>query len=259
MDSVTETAAPSSVRTGAVNGSPTVPEDKPSTDLNPMARAPSLKFPVREFYSEDPELWFWQLEATFQVNRVTTEKDKYAVVVFNLPFKVGQRSPRTIASKQEPYTTLKKVVVKETDLSNYQRSKKLHALPTLVDQCPSKLLASIRNLQPAQDCGCYCARYHLLSRMPPITRAQLVNQKDLSVDELFALADTIMLSQPYLHNLMAEVEADRHNTDVLTVRQRSSALPPSKEKKKKARVKPEICWFHGRYGKDAKSCRQPCS
>ena len=63
--------------------------------------------------------------------------------------------------------------VKETDLSNYQQSEKLHALPSLGDQHPSELLASIRNLQPVQDWGCYCARYLFLSKMPPITRAQL--------------------------------------------------------------------------------------
>ena len=68
--------------------------------------------------------------------------------------------------------------MKETDLFDYQRSEKLHALPALGDQQPSDLLASIRNLQPGQDCGCYCSRYQFLSRMPPITRAQLVNQKD---------------------------------------------------------------------------------
>ena len=94
--------------------------------------------------------------------------------------------------------------------------------------------------------------------MPSISRAQLVNQKDLLVDELAAFADTIMLSQANLHNLMAEVKAHHHNSDILTVRQHSSASPtlPNK-KKKKARVKPEICWFHGKYGKDAKSCSCP--
>ena len=96
--------------------------------------------------------------------------------------------------------------------------------------------------------------------MPPLTRAQLVNQKDLTVDELAALTNTIMLFQANLHNLMGEVEADCHNSEVLTVRQRSSASPtPSKEKKKmKTRVKPETCWFHMKFGQDAKSCRQPC-
>ena len=159
------------------------------------------------------------------------------MVVSNLPFKVVQGILRTIASEKEPYTILKQLVIKETDLSDYQRSEKLHSLPALRDQRPSELLASIGSLQPVQDCGCYCARYQFLSRMPPITRAQLVNQKHLSVDELAALADTIMLSQANLHNLMAEVEADRHNSDVLTVRQHSSASPPPKEKKKKAREK----------------------
>ena len=141
--------------------------------------------------------------------------------------------------------------MKEVDLSDYQ----LHALPALGDQHPSELLASVLNLQPVQDIRCYWARYQFLSRMPPITRAQLVNQKDLSVDKLAALADT-MLSQANLHNLMAEVEADHHNTNVLTIHQCSSASWPPKEE---ATVKLDICWFHGRYGKDAKSCRQPCS
>ena len=142
-----------------------------------VARALSLKFPVPEFYTEDPDFWFWQLEAVFQVNRVPTEKDKYAVVVSHLLFKVVRLILRTIASRQEQYTILMELVVKETDLSDHQRSEKLHTLPALGDQRPSERLASICNLQPVQDWGCYCARYQLLSRMPPITRAQLVNQK----------------------------------------------------------------------------------
>ena len=80
--------------------------------------------------------------------------------------------------------------------------------------------------------------------MAPITRAQLVNQKDLSVDELAALADTIMLSQASVQSVLAKVDADRHNADVLTIPQRpsASASPPPKEKKK---GKPELCWLTG--------------
>ena len=141
-------------------------------------------------------------------------------------------------TEDKPYTTLKELVVKETDLSDYQ----LHALPALGDQRPSELLASIRNLQPVQDCGCYCSRYQFLSRMLPIIRAQLVNQKDLSVDELAALADTISLSQASVQSLLAEVNANRHNAEVLAVHQRptASAPPPLKEKKK---GKAEVCCF----------------
>ena len=46
-------------------------ENKPDTDLNPVSRAPNLRFPVLEFFSEDPDLWFFQLEAMIIVNRVT--------------------------------------------------------------------------------------------------------------------------------------------------------------------------------------------
>ena len=58
------------------------------------------------------------------------EKDKYAVVVLNLPYKIIQFIPCDILSKPDPYNTIKNLVVKETDLSDYQRSEKLHALPS---------------------------------------------------------------------------------------------------------------------------------
>ena len=92
--------------------------------------------------------------------------------------------------------------------------------------------------------------------MPPITRAQLVNQKDLTVDEHAALADTIMLSQASVQSVLAEVDADCHNAEVLAVRQHpsTSAPPPPKEKKK---GKTELCWFHQKWGGEAKSCRKP--
>ena len=137
------------------------------------------------------------------MNKVVTKKDKYAVVLSNLPYKIIHRIPRDTLSKPDPYNTIKNQGVKETDLSDYQGLEKLHTLPALGDQRPSELLASIRNLQPEPNCKCYCSRYQFLSWMPPITRAQLVSKKDLSLDELAALANDIMLSQTAINNLMA--------------------------------------------------------
>ena len=74
-------------------------------------------------------------------------------------------------------------------------------------------------------------------------------QQELSVNELAELTDTIMLSQASVQSVLAEVDSDRHNAEVLPLRSRPSA-PPQKEKKK-----PELC----KWGKKAKSCRSPCS
>ena len=90
-----------------------VPATEPKADLdtNPVSKGPpNLRFPVPAFFTDDPDLWFFQLEATFIVNRVTTE-DKYAVVVANLPYSVVRRIPRTLASETSPYTILKELVV----------------------------------------------------------------------------------------------------------------------------------------------------
>ena len=56
------------------------------------------------------------------MNKVPTEKDKYAVVVINLSFKIIRHIPSDTLSKLDPYNTIKSLVVKENDLSDYQRS-----------------------------------------------------------------------------------------------------------------------------------------
>ena len=97
--------------------------------------------------------------------------------------------------------------------------------------------------------------------MPPITRAQLVKQKDLTVDELATLADTIMLSQANVQSLMAEVTADQHNAEVLAIRQRpssSASYASTKEKKKAVKTMHKVCWLHQKWGREAKSCHKHC-
>ena len=80
------------------------------------------------------------------------------------------------------------------------------------------------------------------------------------MDKLAALADMIiMLSQASVQSLMAKVDADLHNAEVLAVCQRPIASPAPAKEKKKVRVKQEVCWFYQKWRKDAKSCRQPCS
>ena len=63
-------------------------EPKLDTDVNPVSKAPNLRFPVPSFFTDDLDLWIFQQEATIIVNRVTAEKDKYAVIVANLPYSV---------------------------------------------------------------------------------------------------------------------------------------------------------------------------
>ena len=91
-------------------------------DTNPVTTrsgsTPNLRFQVLSFYTDDPDLWFFKLEAMFMVNRITTEQDKYAVVVANFPYSIVQRIPRNLVTEDTPYSTLKELVVKETDLSD---------------------------------------------------------------------------------------------------------------------------------------------
>ena len=63
-------------------------------------------------------------------------------------------------------SVIKKLVVKEPDLSDYQGSMKLHAPSVLGDQRPSELLTSIRNLQPVGLRNCGCTVHDMLHDLP---------------------------------------------------------------------------------------------
>ena len=143
-------------------------------------------------------------------------------------------------SKLDPYNTFKQLVVKETDLSDYQRLEKL---PALGDQRTSELLASIRNLHSEPHCKFYCSWYQFLSRTPPFMIAQLVSKKDLTVDELVALANNITLSQTTNNNLMAEAVSEHLKEEVCELRPK---LPAKKKSSASASMKskPELYWFH---------------
>ena len=144
---------------------------------------------------------------------MTPSKDMYSCVVSNLQYKIIRQILQDLFSKPELYTTIKNLVVKETDMSNYQRSEKLHALLALSAQRPSELLARIRTLQFKADCKCCCSRYQFFSRMPPTTWAQLVSKKDLTINQLAELADDITLSQTTVNNLVAEA-INEHSEEV---------------------------------------------
>ena len=64
-----------------------------------------------------------------------------------------------------------------------------------------------------------------------------------------------MLSQASVQSLMAEVDADHHNAEDRQCPS-ASASPATTKEKKKVKVKQEVCWFHKKWGKEAKSCRQ---
>ena len=76
MDQIEIESAEQPLATSAGAAAQSAQEDKPATNLNPVAQAPSLNSPVSEIYSEDPDLWFFQVETTFIVNCGTTKKDK---------------------------------------------------------------------------------------------------------------------------------------------------------------------------------------
>ena len=111
----TENSQPES---SSISGSQAI---ESSTVPPPVASSVTIKLPP--YWPSDPAHWFSQVEAQFTTRNITSQKTKYAYVVGSLQPEVAQeiRDQLINPPAENPYTQLKKELVKRTSASHQQR------------------------------------------------------------------------------------------------------------------------------------------
>ncbi|GFR22175.1 uncharacterized protein TNCT_331831 [Trichonephila clavata] len=113
-------------------------DTKPASELE--AGAITIKIPP--FWTDKPEIWFFQVEAQFNINRITSEETKFNYLV-------SQLEPRFLENVwdiiKDPENTAKYSTAKERLLLTFQESenvriKRLLTGLELGDMLPSQLL-----------------------------------------------------------------------------------------------------------------------
>ncbi|KAH9378619.1 hypothetical protein HPB48_020434 [Haemaphysalis longicornis] len=152
-----------------------------------------LRLPT--FVRKNPHVWFAQVEAVFDLHRVTSETTRFRHLLCNLPPEVADEVADVIGAplNDAPYQRLKQSILDRTTASESARLRHLLTHEELGDRRPSQLLNTMRQLVGASnvDSNGALLKELFLQRMPQSTRIVLAAAGDLTLDRATELADRV--------------------------------------------------------------------
>lgn len=241
---------------------------------------------VPPFWKRSPDLWFLQLEAQFRCNSITSDDTKYYTLVGTLEADILTEVRDVVTRPPETgkYTTLKQRL-----LSVYQDSaqKRLQMLLTgisLDGKRPAQLLNQMRELAGStvsED----VIRALWMQQLPAHAQSILICNSCQELNKLADLADKITevfssaeisaassaTTNPSVAELQEQIVDLQEQVKRLTVNQNqpkqlnskevgnSSAAKQFRSKGEPRKVSSAWCWYHNKFGKDAKRCIDPCT
>lgn len=271
-------------RQSVVSGGP--PNDPPVVG----AEISRISVRAPPFWKANPALWFCQLEAQFEMNRITVDKSKYYTVVAAIESTVLDQVSDLVLNPPENglYTALKRRLLDVFADSEQGRLKKLLSQIDLGDQKPSNLLREMRSLA-GSSISSDILKTLWLQRLPSNMQAILSISAE-NLDRLVVMADKIHETtvgselhkinlQPQETSIVNQIaELSRQLSELkseLSHRGRKRDLNRSSRSKSRNRsqtpqtrnnsqhskkvVKSKICWYHTKWGNKAKACVGPCN
>lgn len=250
-----------------------VPEQLTDARTDATINRVSVKPPP--FWQQNPVLWFAQLESQFVLAQVTTDHTKYSYVVAALSEEMALEVQDILSSPPnvDRYPAIKNALITRLSQSEAKRLEKLLRTEELGDRTPSQLLRRLRTLA-SNAVNDDILRNIWLSRLPPDA------QKILTVcaGDLDALAQTAdRISEMYPSVCVAAVrpqsETDSNfaalqaqitelTTQVAALRtqnnSRRSRRYRSPGKRSRSPSATKLCWYHRRFGSEARKCSPPC-
>lgn len=201
-----------------------------NTGINAVA----LKLPT--FWTTQPSIWFAQAEAQFHIKNVTQDTTKYYYVVSALDQSTASRIIDILENppNEGKYNNLKKRLIATYGLSRRDRASRLLHINGLGDRKPSELMDEMLSLLDGHEL-CLLAEQIFLEQLPEDIRMQVADSDFTDPRALALRADTLLL---------AKSQSATHI--IHRVSKRSNA------------VHPDWCFFHNKFGQNARKCQQPC-
>lgn len=233
------------------------------------------------FWRANPALWFCQLEAQFDLNRITSDRSKYHTVVAAIESSVLHQVSDLVLNPPETglYNSLKQRLLDVFMESEQSRLKKLLGEIELGEQKPSSLLREMRNLA-GDSITADLLKTLWLQRLPTNIQAILSISSE-GTDSLAIMADKIFETSPRpdegasysrstdfqsqisaLTRQIAQMEShfSRRDRDLNYSRSRSRSKTPAKKfsNSSKSDSDQKVCWYHNKWGDKATSCVGKC-
>ena len=232
--------------------------------------AVSLKLPP--FWAAEPEIWFAQAEAQFDLRKITADDTKYFYVLSALDQATASRLKDFIRNPPEEgkYAALRARLVETFDLSEPERASLLLHFRSLGDTRPSVLMDEMLALLGDHP-PCFLFRQLFLERLPEDMRAQLIDAHIEDCRQLARRADRIWAARqmgsyansvqkeptPTPEQVLTTTSDVGHEGCIADTVQRRPQMPP-KPKRKQPSAPPGLCYYHRMFGSKARRCQQPC-
>ena len=248
-----------------------MPDGLPTSDASGSTVAATPNLQLTAFTPTDAAPWFQRVEALFRLRNVTASSKKADFVVGALPpdiFAMISRWLATRGSEAILYEELKTEVILQCEPTPEEKSQKILELlrMPLGDQRPSAALRELRTLSSVLRSDGTSTELDLVRvlwmlRLPQDIRTMITNFADRTDSDLMKLADSLRgtsrLSAPTAAAVAHEPEsADEDDNFAMAAQQRrprSSNQRPVPDVSRKT-----LCYYHKRFGRDAKNCRSPC-
>jgi len=238
---------------------------------------------IPTFWPEDPELWFAQIEGQFALYNVTDDNMRYSHVLSRLEPKQAREIKDLITHPPSinKFEAIKKALIQRLTDSRQQQIRQLLEHEELGDRKPSQFLRHLSTLAGTTVSG-ELLRTLWLGRLPPQMQTILATRADDDLTNVAEQADRIYevsnkslvlatTSQTTATHATSSVEELSKQVAALTAqmtklmkksnfRDRSRSRSRNRFQHKKSNQESHgACYYHRRFGEEARKCTQPCN
>ena len=228
-----------------------IQDEKDGLDFSEFGQGLKLRLP--EFWGDQPETWFQQVEAVFWRYRVSTEERRYYLVVCHLPRQVAARVTDALKNPHltKPYTSLKEHLISAFSVSQYQKDLDLVRYVPGKDERPSQTLDKMLSLLPntedkSKPSSLFTSMY--FSKLDPQIRDHVVSMSYERFRDVAMKADEHWFARQSAN--VESVAAVVNWADEVDVQEVNEQISIS--------VLDDYCYYHRVFGKEAQNCRAPC-
>lgn len=266
--------------------------NEPAPPTNVAQPAPAqmsrlVKFHLPTFTANDPDTWFSAVEHIFRVNQVTSEDEKFSMLLQCLdPTQLGYIKDILGENSPNKFTAAKERLVQIHGRSlTEQIQKMLKQVESSYDK-PSVILTKMKNIVGSNQ-NTELLKSIWIQKLPPRTAEILAINPDLTLDQQAKTADRLhdhntshvqpqvyaVASKPVESNmpqlldmiskLTTQVASLQQQMDAQTNHHSRERRPNYSRNRSRSRSKPEltngICWYHTTFKTQAFKCVPGCN
>jgi len=260
--------------------------DAPDMNNESLGRLAAISLHLPKLWSKAPDAYFTQIEAAFEISNITVSRTKYLHLVKNLPEDVAINVADvlvTCATSNNPYETLKAALLTRHLPTDTQRLENVLNGITMGDRSPSVFYRDMKMTAGSRFTD-DLIRSLWARRLPKEIEVPVVAMSDTPIETVLTMADNVwevtkrntQISAVNMHDpwkeqmskqievltqSLSEMRASKGNTNSRS-RSRNRSHSRSRAKSHTGSgsqpADSDLCWYHERWGKDARKCKSPC-